>query len=126
MHPSGCVLKLASELFQVNAVLGCLFSTNINYRNVATEALHQRGIALNINFAKGRAEFAQKRSNRCFSFLAQMATNFAIQRHVWSRVRLCRYAGRSFWSQFTHDLVAGQCIHASYPLPAAGCESADK
>jgi hypothetical protein len=55
-----------------------------------------------------------------------VATNFAIQRHVWTRVRLCGDVGRPFWRYFTHALVAAQCIHASYPLGVAGCESADK
>ena len=117
---------MAAELFQVNAVLGCFFAADINYRDVATKALHQRGIALDVNLAKRRAEFAQKRSDRCLGFLAQVATNFAVQRHVWTTVRLCRCVGRSFWRYFTHALVAAQCIHASYPLSVAGCESADK
>jgi hypothetical protein len=35
------------------------FAPDVNHWNVATEALHQRGVALYVNLAKRRAKFAQ-------------------------------------------------------------------
>ena len=94
---------MAPELFQVDAVLGCFFATDVNYWNVATEVRHERGVALNVNLAKRCVEFAQERSDCGLGFLAQVATNSAVQRHVWTKMKFCRPVGSSFWCCVAHE-----------------------
>ncbi len=84
MGISACssIPKLPPELLEIHAVLRRFPLANEDHRNIPTIALLEGRIGINIDFAKGSAEFSQERRDGRLGFVAKVASRTRIEGDV--------------------------------------------